>query len=217
MAKSSLTEQFNNLSTPLMQVTERLQEVLDCLPQKLAALPEGKDIIKFMVPVEDDGFLDRNIQDIKFAFVKELAARYPSHDCMVTGKISDCGDFLGINIMVGQKSLLATAQEQEKKYETLTEHLNDLDKILAPEELEKYVAIYDEMSALEFTYIQQLARGIDPNTLPQKGWVRPNGEPVKSEGTQARTWYVDMPAWPKFVSQPDRNLMKYLPSRTPKN
>jgi hypothetical protein len=207
--EKSIKNQFNNLSAPHEQVADRLQEILDYLPQKLAALAQGKDIIKFLVPANNDALVDRKINDIKFAFLKELVARNPSLDCTFTGKISDWGDFLGINIFVNQKSFLAAEEEQGRKYQTLAEYNEAFFQSLklAPTKMKEYVAVNDELSTLEFGYIRMLSKGSDPNAIP-----------ADCASAHHRTWYVDMPAWEKPSPEPlGRDLLEYIRRHTPKN
>src|SRR6218665_60526 len=118
---AKLTDIFNTADAASRSLAQRLQQVLDALPEKLDQMPAGKDILLVQVPVDHKyppsltptdraaaaQAAQTRIIPVLHAFDRALMQKFPQVDVSLRTSNSIWGEHIFVNIVTSQPSVSA--------------------------------------------------------------------------------------------------------------
>ncbi len=192
-----LSDVFNTADQEGRTLAARLDQFMDGLPAKMAALAKAdpsKDIILAQIPLNtarDKAQADDIIGAFQLAFVET----FPDIDCHIIGSNSIWGDHVFLSVITSEKSPLAKMHENGFFPKDGNAFFAQLQKDMSEEALHGYIALRSCMDMVQSAIVQCRLNDTDPNKMGPvtfEGWG-PN--PADYHGRYT-FWDVD-PAWPK--------------------
>ena len=214
---SSLKDKFNSLTSPNAALVDRLQEILNALPQKLVQSAE-KEMLLALVPIENPNGDRRTIfemEDIKFGFKKTLAEFPDNLDCVISGYVSQYGNFMVVAVKKGEKNTLNLLKEKDSTVAGREDYFTQMQNLfpaqLMREQLEESELAWRGMGLLMALALK--------NVAPEKVLALPrqytDGTPIESP-LQGRLVYWDVnEGWEKPADKGPLPIPPWLRGRNP--
>lgn len=216
---AKLTDIFNAADQASRSLAERLEQVLDALPAKLADLKAAhpdKDILLVQVPIDnkydktkpyaeqsaDVEAAMQRVGRVAAAFEKELAERFPQVNCSMSCSNSVWGDLLSLNIVTSEESLVARLNRAGLAPQSPQEAFEGMQRIMSEREVAEYFSLHQSLEMVHHSLHQVRAKGGDPDTMGPvtfSGMGMPN--PAQYHGRYV-FWDVDG-TWPKPALLPE--------------
>ena len=212
---AKLTDIFNTADAASRSLAQRLQQVLDALPEKLGQMPAGKDILLVQVPVDHKyppslTHMERaaavqaaqaRTTPVVHAFEKVLMEKFPQVDASLTASNSIWGEQIFVNIVTSQPSVSARLIAAGVPPENPHAVMQGMQNLLGEKGMTDYLLMQQSLQMIQSGMVQARVAGMDPDKM---GPVRFSGFGPKPEKYHGRYtfWDVDT-AWPKPALLPE--------------
>lgn len=212
---AKLTDIFNSADAASRSLAQRLQQVLDALPEKLDQMPAGKDILLVQVPVDhkyppSQSPMERaaaaqaaqmRIAPVLYAFDNALMQKFPQMDVSLRTSNSIWGEHIFVNIVTSQPSVSAGVIAAGVDPQNPSAVMQGMQSLLGAKGMSDYLMLQQSLEMIQSSLMQTRAAGMDPDKM---GAVRFSGYGPKPEKYHGRYMFWDVDAaWPKPAVLPE--------------